>query len=81
MIGEVAGERLFQHGDLLAHGAPGQLRQHLGVTLTGDQRGHHVPAGDPENVGDHHAQLDLGVLQQLLGPLLLRGAGATRSAR
>ncbi len=76
MFGEVAGERLFQQDDLLPQGPPGQLRQHLRVALTGHQRGHHVPAGDPENVGGHHAQLDLGVFQQLLRPLLLRGAGA-----
>src|SRR5215470_17660332 len=45
MIGEVAGERLFQHGDLLAHAAPGQLREHLGAALSGHQRGEHVPPG------------------------------------
>jgi hypothetical protein len=48
MVGEVAGERLFQQGDLLAQGAPGQLRQHLRAALASDQRGHHVPAGHPE---------------------------------
>jgi hypothetical protein len=75
VVGEVAGEGLFQHGDLGAHAAPGQLRQHLRVPLPGDQRGEHVPPGDPEYVGDDRAELDAGVLQQFLGPLLLRGAG------
>ena len=75
MIGEVAGERLFQHGDLLAHGAPGQLRQGPGVALPGHQRGQHVPPGDAEDVRDHHGKLDLRVLQQLLHPVLLRGPG------
>ena len=75
MVGEVAGERLLQLADLGAHPPPSQLRQHLGVTLPGDQRGHHLPPGDPEDVTGHHRQLDLGVLKQLLGPLLLRGAG------
>ena len=74
MVGEVAGEGLLQLADLAAHPAPGQLRQHLGVALPGDQRGHHLPPGDPEQVAGHHRQLDLGVLEQLLGPLLLRGA-------
>ena len=73
VIGEVAGERLLQHRDLLAHGAPGQLRQHLGVTLTGHQRSQHVPPRSPEDVRNHHRQLGLRVLQQLLHPVLLRG--------
>ena len=75
MAGEITGERLLQHRDLLAHGAPGQLRQRLGVTLPGDQRGQHVPPRGPEDVRDHDGKLDLGVLQQLLHPVLLRGAG------
>jgi hypothetical protein len=75
VAGEVAGERLFQHGDLPAHRAPGQLGQGLGVALAGHQRGQHVPPGDPEDVGDHHAQLDLRVFEQLLDPVLLRSPG------
>ena len=47
----------------------------FGVPFPGDQRGEHVPAGDPEDVGDDRAELDAGVLQQLLGPLLLRRPG------
>ena len=82
MIGEESGERLLQRGDLAAHRGPRHLRQHRGVTLAGDQRCQHLPAGDPEDVRGDHAQLDARVFQQLLGPLLLRGAGtATRPAR
>jgi hypothetical protein len=72
--GEETGERLLQRGDLAAHRCPRHLGQHLGVALAGDQRGQHLPAGDPEDVRGDHAQLDLGVFQQLLRPLLLRGA-------
>jgi len=50
VAGEVAGERLLQHGDLLAHGVPGQLRHHLRVAFPRDQRGQHVPPRDPEDV-------------------------------
>lgn len=75
MIGEVTGERLFQQQDLLAQGAPGQLGQHLRVAFPGDQRGHHVTAGGSEDVGGHHAELDLRVFEQLLGAVLPRGAG------
>jgi hypothetical protein len=75
VFGEAAGERLLQHGDLLAHAAPGQLRQHLGVTLPSGQGGEHVAAGDAEDVSDDRAQLDLRVLEQLFHPLLFRGPG------
>jgi len=73
VVAEPTGERLLQVGDLAAHPAPGELGEHLGVALPGDQRGQHVAAGDPEDVGDHDAELDLGVLEQLLDPVLLRG--------
>ena len=81
VAGEVAGEGLFQHGDLGAHAAPGQLCQHLRVPLPGDQRGEHVPPGDPEDVGDDRAELDAGVFEQLLGLLLSAVGAANRSAR
>src|SRR5215207_4635086 len=45
----------------------------LGVALPGDQCGQHGPAGDPEDVAGHHREFDLGVLQQLLHPLLFGG--------
>jgi hypothetical protein len=70
---EVPGERLGQDAELGAHPALRQLREYLRVAFAGDQRGQHVPAGDSEDVGSHHAQLDLGVLQQLLHALLLAG--------
>jgi hypothetical protein len=73
MLLEVTGQRLLQHRGLGAHGAAGHLRQHLGTTLTGDHRGEHLPAGHPEDVADHAGELDLGVLEQLLDPLLLPG--------
>jgi hypothetical protein len=60
---------------ILAHAAPGQLRQHLGVALPGDQSGEHVPAGDAEDVGDDRGQLDARVFKQLFGPLLFGGPG------
>ena len=49
--------------------------QRLGVALPADQRGHHLPPGHTEDVAGHRRQLDLGVLEQLLHPLLLRGTG------
>ena len=75
------GERFAQLGDLDPHPGPGQIGQHLGVAFPGDQRGHHRPPGDAEDVGRDDRQLDPGVLQQLLDPVLLRGAPSTRSTR
>jgi hypothetical protein len=42
--------------------------------LAGDQRGQHLPAGDAEDVRHHRREFDLGVFEQLLHPVLLRGA-------
>jgi hypothetical protein len=81
MVVEAATEGLFQLAELGTQTAAGQLRQHLGVTLAGDQRGQHGPAGEPEDVAGHHRELDLGVLQQLLDPVLLRGADRDQVAR
>jgi hypothetical protein len=74
VVGEVAGERLLQQADLGSHAAPGQLRQHLRVTLAGDQRGQHVASGHAEDVRGDHAEFDLRVFEELLHPLLLRRA-------
>ena len=73
LVGEEPGERLLQQRQFGAHPRTGQLRQPLGVAFPGDQRRQHRPPGDPEDVAGDHAQLDLGVLQQLLDPLLLGG--------
>ena len=43
------------------HPPSGQPGQHPRVALPGDQRRHHLPTGDPEDVGGHHRQLDAGV--------------------
>jgi hypothetical protein len=74
VVAEVAGEGLLQLAALGAQAGARQLRQRLGVPLAGDERGQHRPARDPEDVAGHHRQFDLGVLQQLLHPLLLGGA-------
>ena len=44
-------QRLFQLADLAAGRGAGQLGQHLGVALAGDQVVHDVPAGHPVQVG------------------------------
>ena len=50
---------------------PGPARRAPGVALPGDQRVEHAPPGHPEDIGGDHRQLDPGVLEQLLQPLLL----------
>ena len=66
---------LLQLADLAARAAAGQLREHPGVAMAGDQVAHDVPAGDAVQVCHHAGQLDqLGRFQQLLGAVLLPGA-------
>ena len=76
MIIEVNVERFLKPGDLGAHPGAGHLRQHVRVAFAGDQRRHHRPSGDPENVGGHHRQLDAGVLEELFHPVLFRRTGS-----
>ena len=71
---EVAVERLLEPADLGPHPGARQLRQHRGVALPGDQRSHHRPPGDPENVGGHHREFDAGVFEEFFDPVLLCGA-------
>jgi hypothetical protein len=79
VVGEGPDERLLQPADLAAHRAAGQLRQHPRIPLTREQRVHHRPTADPEDVAGHDRQLDLGVFQQLLDPVLLpRAVGDQR---
>jgi hypothetical protein len=74
MLGEVPGERILERREFGTHPAPSELGQRLRVGLPGDQRRHHLPAGHPEDVAGDYRHLDLGVFEQLLHPLLLRGA-------
>jgi hypothetical protein len=74
MVGEEPGECLLQLRDLGFQPASRQRCERLRVPLAGDQRCHHVPPGDAEDVGGDHGQLDPGVFEQLLHPLFLRGA-------
>jgi hypothetical protein len=73
LVGEAPSERLYQQAEFGAQPGTGQLRQDLGVALAGHQRGQHGPPRHPEDVGGDHRELDLGILQQLLHPLLFGG--------
>jgi hypothetical protein len=54
--------------------ALGQLGQHLGIALAGDEGLDHGPPRGGQDFGGHRGQLDPGVLEQLLQPLQLRAA-------
>jgi hypothetical protein len=73
MVVEVPRQGLFELAELGPHARTGQLGEHLGVTLSCDHRLEHVAARHPEDVACHRRQLDLGVLQELLHPLLVPG--------
>jgi hypothetical protein len=75
VVGEPAGQRLGQADGLGAQAAPGQVGQHRRVAFAGDEDGRDRPAGDPEQIAGHDRQLDQCVFEELLHPLLLRGAG------
>ena len=51
---EAADQGLGQGGDLLPQPAQGQLGEHLGVALSGDQRVEHGSAGLAEDIGGDH---------------------------
>ena len=53
VVAEPSDERLHKAGVLGPHPASRHLGQHLWVTFSGDQGGHHLPARDPEDVADH----------------------------
>jgi len=80
MVVEVPGQGLLELAELGAHARAGQLGEHLGVTLPTDHCLEHLPARHPEDVACHTRQLDLGVLQELLHPLLLPGPLADQGA-
>ena len=73
VFGELPGKGLFQQRDLGSHPSAGQLREHRRATFPGQQRGKHLPPGNAEDVRDHRGQFDLGVFEELLHPVLLRG--------
>jgi hypothetical protein len=75
VVAEAPAQRLPQRGDLAPQPALGQLGQHLGVALAGDQGGEHGPSGDAQHVGGDRVQLDPGVLKGLLDALALAGVG------
>jgi hypothetical protein len=82
LVGKEPTERLLQQRQLGAHPSTGQLRQTLGVTLPGDQRGQHGPPRNPEAVGGDHRQFDLGVHSAACSTRCFSVVrAATRSAR
>jgi hypothetical protein len=82
LVGEEPGERLHQWAEFGAHPSTGQLRQPLGVTLPGHQRGQHGPPRHPEEVGGDHRELDLGVHPAACSTRCFSAVrAATRSAR
>jgi hypothetical protein len=75
VVAKPASQRLAELGELAAQPALGQLGQHLGVALPGDQGGQHRPTRHAQDVGGDRVELDAGVLQGLLDALTLRGVG------
>jgi hypothetical protein len=53
----------------------GQLGQHPGIALPGDQRGEHRPTRGAQHVSGDRVELAASILQGLLDALALRGMG------
>jgi hypothetical protein len=75
VFAEPPAQGLPQRGEPAPQPALGQLGQHLGVALAGDQGGEHRPPGHAQHVGGDRVQLDPGVLEGLLDALALAGVG------
>ena len=56
VVVEVAVERLLEPVILVRIRPAASWASTLGSRSPGDQRGQHRPAGDPEDVGGHHAR-------------------------
>jgi hypothetical protein len=69
VLGEASGERLGERGDLRTHPPFREVSEHGRVTLAGDERLEHRPAGDPADVGGHRGELDAGAFEELLEAL------------
>ena len=80
VVVEVPVQGLLQLADLPTHAGAGHLSKDLRVTLAGDHRFQHGPAGNTEDVAGHGGQFDLGVFEQLLQTLLLPGPVAHQGA-
>jgi hypothetical protein len=84
------GEEFLEHGSVVGREAPlqgvrqagalpsqrpfRQLGQHDGIPFAADQGTQHRLARGPEDIGDHHAQLDVGGLQEFVDAIGLTGA-------
>jgi hypothetical protein len=74
LIAEAARAGQPQVGDLGAHPAARQVRQHRRVALAGDQRLDHVPGRQGGQRRGHRVNLDPAVLEDLGQALQLTGA-------
>jgi hypothetical protein len=68
-------QRLAELGKLGPQPPLGQLGQHLGVALPGDQRLQHRPTRGAQHISGDRFELDASILQGLLDALALRGMG------
>ena len=68
--GELACEGECQLRTLVLQGAERQGRSHLGIAFARDQGSQHAAPGDPKESGDHTAEFEVGILEELVHPVL-----------
>ena len=55
---------------LALQGPERQGRSHLGSAFTRDKRREHTSARHPKEIGDHAAEFEIGILKELVDPVL-----------
>ena len=73
--GELARERQCQLRAFALQGAECQGRSHLGIAFTRNKGRQHTPAGDLEEIGDDTAECEVGILEELVHPVLAVAPG------
>jgi hypothetical protein len=68
--GELAREGACQLWALVLQRAARQGREDLGIAFASDEGREHPSARHPKEIGDHAAQLAVGILQELGHPVL-----------
>ena len=67
---ELACEGEFHLRAFVLQGSECQGRSHLGIACARDQCRQHAPAGDPKEIGNHAAQLEIGIFEALVHAVL-----------
>ena len=66
---ELTREGEFSLWTLVLQGSQRHGRSHVGIASARDQGSQHTPAGAPKEIGDHAAECEVGILEELVHPV------------